>query len=284
MVGVTTSSTAFPDDALIDSLITLAAQLATTAGTLVRDGRPDQVLVAGTKSSPIDVVTTMDTDSELLLRRLIGEARPDDGILGEEGDAVVGTSGLTWVVDPIDGTVNYLYGLPSYAVSVAVVAGEPDPATWVPIAGCVYRVLDGATYTAGRGRGAHLDGRRIAVNDAHPLSHSLVSTGFGYTAERRRAQGAVVAALLPRVRDIRRIGSAALDLCAVASGNLDLHYERGLKPWDLAAGQLIALEAGAVVTGLHGSPATEQMTVAGPAASVADLVGLLEVLGADEGP
>ncbi len=231
MVGVTISSTPLPDDALIDSLVTLAAHLAATAGTLVRDGRPDEVIVADTKSSPIDVVTAMDTDSELLLRRLISAARPHDWILGEEGDAVPGTSGLTWVVDPIDGTVNYLYGLPSYAVSVAVVAGEPDPESWVPIAGCVYRVHDGASYTAGRGRGSYLDGRRLTVNDAHPLSHSLVSTGFGYTVERRRAQGAVVAALLPRVRDIRRIGSAALDLCAVASGNLDLHYERGLKPW-----------------------------------------------------
>ena len=284
MVGVTISSTPLPDDALIDSLVTLAAHLAATAGTLVRDGRPDEVIVADTKSSPIDVVTAMDTDSEMLLRRLISAARPHDGILGEEGDAVPGTSGLTWVVDPIDGTVNYLYGLPSYAVSVAVVAGEPDPESWVPIAGCVYRVHDGASYTAGRGRGSYLDGRRLTVNDAHPLSHSLVSTGFGYTVERRRAQGAVVAALLPRVRDIRRIGSAALDLCAVASGNLDLHYERGLKPWDMAAGQLIAMEAGAVVTGLHGRPATEQMTVAGPAASVAELVALLEVLGADDGP
>jgi len=284
MDDVTTSATPLPDETLTDSLVALAAHLAVSAGTLIRDGRPDEVVVADTKSSPIDVVTKMDTDSEQLLRNLIGAARPQDGILGEEGDAVVGTSGLTWVVDPIDGTVNYLYGLPSYAVSVAVVAGAPDPATWVVIAGCVHRVLDGATYTAGRGRGAYLDGVRIGVNEARPLSHSLVGTGFGYTTERRRAQGAVVAALLPRVRDIRRIGSAALDLCAVASGNLDLHYERGLKPWDLAAGQLIATEAGAVVTGLYDLPATEQMTVAGPAASVADLVRLLEVLGADEGP
>lgn len=284
MDDVTTPAFPLPDDALTDTLATLAAHLAVTAGTLIRDGRPDEVVVADTKSSPIDVVTKMDTDSEQLLRHLISAARPQDGILGEEGDAVVGTSGLTWVVDPIDGTVNYLYGLPAYAVSVAVVAGEPDPATWVPIAGCVHRVPDGATYTAGRGRGAYLDGARISVNDARPLSHSLVGTGFGYTTERRRAQGAVVAALLPRVRDIRRIGSAALDLCAVASGHLDLHYERGLKPWDMAAGQLIATEAGAVVTGLHGRPATEQMTVAGPAGSVADLVRLLEVLGADEGP
>jgi myo-inositol-1(or 4)-monophosphatase len=265
-------------------LMDLARQLAQTAGRLVHDGRPDRVEVSATKTSPIDVVTQMDTDSEQLLRAMLATSRPDDGFLGEEGGFDPGTSGLTWVVDPIDGTVNYLYGLPSYAVSVAVVAGEPDPATWTAIAGCVFRVSDGATYTAGRGIGAYLDGRRLSVNPARPLAQSLVSTGFGYTAERRRSQAAVVAAILPQVRDIRRIGSAALDLCAVASGALDLHYERGLKPWDMAAGALVATEAGAVVTGLHGRRAGESMTVAGPAQSVADLVGLLEALGADDTP
>lgn len=273
-----------PDTGATDALVALATRLAQSAGRLVHDGRPDRVEVAATKSSPIDVVTQMDTDSEALLRDLLAAERPQDAFLGEEGGLAEGTSGLTWVVDPIDGTVNYLYGLPSYSVSVAVVAGGPDPATWTAVAGCVYRVSDGATYTAGRGRGAFLDGRRLRVNDTRPLSQSLVSTGFGYTVERRRAQATVVAALLPQVRDIRRIGSAALDLCAVASGGLDLHYERGLKPWDLAAGALVASEAGALVTGLWGNPAGEAMTVAGPPQSTAALVALLEELGADTAP
>jgi myo-inositol-1(or 4)-monophosphatase len=185
------------------------------------------------------------------------------------------------VLDPIDGTVNYLYGVPAFAVSVGVVAGEPDPARWTPVAGCVHAVADGRTYTAGRGQGAFRDGRRLEVNPARPLATSLVGTGFGYLEQRRRAQGRVLAALLPRVRDIRRIGSAALDLCRVAEGSLDAHYERGLNPWDLAAGQIIAIEAGAQVSGLRGRPAGVEMSVVGPAATVHELAALLAELGAD---
>jgi myo-inositol-1(or 4)-monophosphatase len=147
----------------------------------------------------------------------------------------------------------------------------------------VHSVADGRTYTAGRGLGAHLDGRRLELHAAEELSASLLGTGFGYTVERRRAQARVVAELLPRVRDIRRIGSASLDLCALASGGLDLYYERGLKPWDLAAGALVAQEAGAVVTGLDGRPAGEAMTVAGPAGTVAQLTQLLTRLEAGTG-
>lgn len=264
-------------------LVALAEELARAAGQLVRDGRPDRVDVAATKSSPMDVVTQMDLASEALLRSVLAERRPQDGILGEEEAPVAGTSGLTWVLDPIDGTVNYLYGIPAYAISVAVVAGPPDPATWTAVAGCVHSVADGRTYTAGRGLGAHLDGRRLTLRAAEDLAGALLGTGFGYTVERRRAQARVVAELLPRVRDIRRIGSASLDLCALASGGLDLYYERGLKPWDLAAGALVAQEAGAVVTGLRGKPAGEAMTVAGPAGTVAQLASLLTGLGADEG-
>lgn len=264
-------------------LVALAERLARAAGTLVREGRPDRVDVAATKSSPMDVVTQMDLASEALLRELLAEHRPLDGILGEEEAPVTGTSGLTWVLDPIDGTVNYLYGIPAYAVSVAVVAGPPDPATWTAVAGCVHSVADGRTYTAGRGLGAHLGGRRLTLHAAEELSAALLGTGFGYTVERRRAQARVVAELLPRVRDVRRIGSAALDLCSLASGGLDLYYERGLRPWDLAAGALVAQEAGAVVTGLRGGPAGEAMTVAGPARTVAQLTSLLEALDADEG-
>ncbi|QTE31519.1 inositol monophosphatase family protein [Pengzhenrongella sicca] len=261
----------------------LAARLARAAGDLVHEGRPDHVDVAATKSSAVDPVTEMDLAAEALLRSLLAEHRPDDAILGEEGDFHPGSSGLTWVLDPIDGTVNYLYGIPAYAVSVAVVAGGPDPATWTAVAGAVHSVTDGRTWTAGRGLGSYLDGRPLRANAARPLAESLVGTGFGYTLARRTEQGRLVAEVLPLVRDIRRIGAASLDLCSIATGGLDLYYERGLKPWDLAAGALIAQEAGAVVTGLHGAPASEQMLVAGPPASVAALVAFLEQHGAASG-
>lgn len=263
------------------ALARLAEEMARAAGRLVRDGRPGQVDVEATKTSPIDVVTAMDLASEALIRRTIAERRPDDGILGEEEGLRAGTSGITWVIDPIDGTVNYLYGIPAYAVSVAAVTGPPRPDAWTVLAAAVHAVADGRTWTAARGEGAFLDGRRLRVNDAVPLARSLVATGFGYTVDRRRVQARVVAALLPQVRDIRRIGSAALDLCTVASGGLDAYYERGLQPWDLAAASLVAEEAGASVVGLRGAPAGEDMTVAGPEATVAALVPLLEGLDAD---
>lgn len=258
----------------------LVEELARSAGDLIRGG-PRQVDVAATKTSPVDVVTAMDVAAEELLRRTLAERRPLDGVLGEEQGLLPGSSGLTWVIDPIDGTVNYLYGIPAYAVSVAAVVGPPDPDSWTVLAGCVHAVADGRTFSAARGGGALLDGRRLSVNESRALNESLLGTGFGYLSDRRRAQARVIAALLPQVRDIRRMGSAALDLCSVASGALDVYFERGLKPWDLAAGSLIAQEAGAVVVGLWGEPAGEAMTVAGPAATVRTLVGLLEELEAD---
>ncbi|MHA7133168.1 inositol monophosphatase family protein [Oerskovia turbata] len=270
-----------PDDVTIAGLRALAERLAREAGTLVRDGRPERVEVAATKSSAVDVVTAMDAESEALLRRVIAEERPDDAILGEEEGASAGTSGLTWVIDPIDGTVNYLYGVASHAISVAVVAGPPDPAEWTVLAGAVHSVVDGRTWTAGLGAGATLDGEPVAVNPAGPLATSLVGTGFGYDADRRRRQAQVLVEVLPRVRDIRRLGSAAIDLCLVATGRLDLYYERGLNPWDLAAGALVASEAGALVTGLRGRPAGSEMTVAGAPDAARELVRLLESAEAD---
>ena len=275
------ASGGMPDVTDIARLVVLAERLARGAGELVRDGRPDQVQVAATKTSLIDVVTERDLASETYLRQVLAVERPDDAVLGEEEGHLAGTSGITWVVDPIDGTVNYLYGIPAYAVSVAAVLGTPDPAVWTVLAGCVHSVPDGRTWTAGRGLGAHLDGRLITVNEAVPLASTLVGTGFGYTVDRRRSQGRVVAQVLPLVRDIRRIGSAAIDLCTVASGGLDAYYERGLAPWDLAAGALVAEEAGALVTGLRGARAGQEMTVAGPATTVAALGVELERLDAD---
>ncbi|NCT90002.1 inositol monophosphatase [Cellulomonas sp. APG4] len=265
----------------VSELVATAERLARAAGRLVLEGRPDRVDVAATKSSPIDVVTAMDLASEELLRSGLAAERPDDGVLGEEEGLVAGSSGVTWVLDPVDGTVNYLYGIPAYAISVAAVVGEPDPATWTVVAGCVHAVADGRTWTAGAALGARLDGRPVHVNEPAPLDRSLVATGFGYRADRKRVQARVVAEVLPRVRDVRRIGSSAIDMCMVATGNLDAYWERGLGAWDLAAASLVVAEAGGVVRGLRGAPATTEMTVAGPAPTVEALVSLLEELDAD---
>ncbi len=246
----------------VPALLALAVATAREAAELVRLGRAGAVDVVAVKSSPVDVVTAVDTASEhLIVGRLLG-ARPDDGVLGEEGAERSGTSGVRWVVDPIDGTVNFLYDLPAYAVSIAA---EVDG---VVRAGVVLNVATGELFTAVAGGGAFLatpaapEPVRLTAGGATTLEQSLVATGFGYRVEQRRAQGAVVAALLPRVRDIRRHGSAALELCAAAAGRVDAYYEADLKPWDHAAGALIAAEAGAVVTGLAGRPLGEPMVVA----------------------
>ena len=267
-------------------LMRVAERVARQAGALIHDDRPERVAVARTKSSPQDVVTAMDYASEELTRRRLAELRPEDGVLGEERGTTSGSSPVTWVVDPIDGTVNYLYGQPAYAVSIAAVtcpAGQvPEPANWTVWASCVHAPALGLTYTAALGHGAWRDGVALQVGPGRDeLSDALVGTGFGYRARRRAAQGAVAAALLPRVRDIRRIGSAALDLCSVAARTLDAYYERGLQPWDLAGGALVVTEAGGIVVGLRGKRAGGAMTVAGPAGLVRRLTAVLEELAAD---
>jgi myo-inositol-1(or 4)-monophosphatase len=262
------------------ALMALSEELARAAGDHVRARTGDHGGVARTKSSAVDVVTAVDEEVEVLLRERIAAARPDDGVLGEEEGVVAGTSGLTWVVDPVDGTVNFLYGIPAYAVSVAVVSGGADPLTWTLQAGCVHAVAGGTTWTAGRGIGAWRDGERLGPRPAPPLAQALVGTGFGYTVEERTREAAVVARLLPDVRDIRRIGSAAIDLCLVADGRLDAYYESGLNPWDMAAGSLVVAEAGGVVQGLDGGPASGAMTVAGPGALVDELAAALRRAGA----
>lgn len=261
-----------------EELLALARSCAVTAGDLVRDERPSDLGVAATKSSSTDVVTAMDLAAEALVRRALALARPHDGVLGEEDGFVAGTSGLTWVVDPIDGTVNYLYGLPAYAVSVAVVraGGEdplacPDPSTWTAVAGCVHAPETGETWTASAGGGAHhsrrgAPERRLTAAQEPPLlAGALVGTGFGYRSSVRAAQSRVLTGVLPRVRDVRRIGSAVLDLCAVADGRLDAYYEQGLQAWDLAAGALVVAEAGGVVLSLPPGP----QDGSGPAGSAA---------------
>ena len=264
------------------SLLAIARSIAVEAAHLARQRREDGVEIAASKSSPEDVVTAADREVEQLIRRRLAEARPDDGFLGEESGGGDGTSGLTWVVDPIDGTVNYLYGIPSYAVSIAVVEGEPDPRTWRALAGAVANGATGEVFTAALGEGAHLDGAPLHATAPASLSLALVGTGFGYDSARRMRQGAVVQELLGEVRDIRRIGSAALDLCAVASGQLNAYYERGLNPWDQAAGVLIAQEAGVRVAGFDGRPASSDLLIAAPVPLFDELEQVLRRLRADE--
>jgi myo-inositol-1(or 4)-monophosphatase len=273
-VGEDRRVTASPEPA---ALLQLAVATAREAGALVAEGRASAGEQVGLKSSPVDVVTAVDTASEaLVVGRLLG-ARPDDGIMGEEGTARTGTSGVRWIVDPIDGTVNFLYGYPAYAVSIAA---ELDGAV---VAGVVLNVATGELFTATAGGGAVLEAPGappvpLAGSAPQSLETALVATGFGYRVEQRRAQGAVVAELLPRVRDIRRGGSSALDLCTVAAGRVDAYYEEDLKPWDHAAGALVAAEAGLVVTGTDGRPFAEPMAVVAAPTIAEPLVALLERL------
>lgn len=276
-----TTTPSLPDPAATRELTELAVEIAREVATLVRASRERGVDLAGVKSTETDVVTQADLAAERRLRELLAEHRPHDAILGEEGGTTAGTTGLTWVLDPIDGTVNYLYGLPVYAVSVAVVAGEPDPASWTQVAGAVVSAADGRTWSAGRGLGAWHDGERLQVNPPRPLAQSLVATGFGYDARLRRHQAEVLTGVLDKVRDIRRAGSCAIDLCSVASGQVDVMYERGTNPWDFAAGGLVVREAGGVVTGLRHAAESTAMMLAGPAQTVAALARILEDLEAD---
>ncbi|TFB48282.1 inositol monophosphatase family protein [Cryobacterium tagatosivorans] len=244
-------------------LLTLAREIALAAGGLARERREAGATIAATKSSAEDIVTHADRETEALIRALIADARPNDGFYGEESDASAGTSGLTWVVDPIDGTVNYLYGIPAYAVSIAVVEGDPDPAGWTALAGAVFNPAAGELFTAMAGAGAFLADRTLRANTGVPLELALIGTGFSYSASRRVEQATAVRELIGRVRDIRRIGSAALDLCGVAAGRLDLYYERGLHPWDHAAGALIARESGARVGGFGVDREGSELLIAG---------------------
>ncbi|MFJ8906355.1 inositol monophosphatase family protein [Streptomyces sp. NPDC102351] len=267
-------------DPLHAELLELAREAARRAGELLRDGRPADLAVAATKSSAVDVVTEMDIAAEKLITGLIAERRPEDGILGEEGASTAGSSGVRWVVDPLDGTVNYLYGLPTWAVSIAA---EQDGVT---VAGAVFAPMRGEAYHAVLGGGAWVTGawegeRRLACRPSPPLDQALVSTGFNYVAEVRDHQAEVARRLIPLVRDIRRGGSAAIDLCDVAAGRLDGYFERGLHPWDLAAGDLIAREAGARTGGRHpGSPPSGDLAVAASPGVFDPLLHLLENFGA----
>lgn len=255
-------------------LLAVGLEAARQAGELLRDGRPADLGVAATKSSPIDVVTEMDIAAEKLITGILAERRPEDGLLGEEGSDTAGTSGVRWVIDPLDGTVNYLYGLPTWGVSIAA---EYRGQT---VAGVVAAPMRGETYHAVLGRGAWLGETRLTCRAAAPLDQALISTGFAYVQTRKAHQADVAQRIIPAVRDIRRGGSAAVDLCDVAAGRLDGYWERGLNPWDLAAGELIAREAGALTGGRPGEPASGELALAATPAVFASLQPLLDEAGA----
>ncbi|HMJ34762.1 MAG TPA: inositol monophosphatase family protein [Baekduia sp.] len=217
-------------------LLDIATEAARTAGALLLE-RFGTELVLATKSTPTDVVSEADLAAERAIREVLARRAPDDAVMGEEGPDVGGTSGRRWIVDPLDGTVNFLYGLPMWAVSVACEG----------LAGVVYDPLRDELFAAVADGPATLNGRELRVEGPSELSQALVATGFGYDPARRILQAEVVSRVLPRARDIRRGGSAALDLAWVAAGRLDAYYERGINPWDVAAGELICARAGLVV-------------------------------------
>ncbi len=220
----------------------LALDLAVRAAELAEERRLQGVEVTETKSSSVDIVTETDQDIERFLRRELSSLRPGDGFVGEEGNDVPSTTGVSWVVDPIDGTVNFVYGIPRSAVSIGVRDGEEM------VAGAVVNIMTGDRYTAVRGFGRlSATATRSGPAPVPPMDQRLVHTGFGYRAEVRARQGAAVARMLPLVRDIRRQGSAALDLCDIACGRADAYLEEGLNLWDYAAAGVIAEEAGARV-------------------------------------
>ena len=219
-------------------------------------------VLAQTKSSPVDPVTQVDREVESLIRQRLKQVRPDDGLMGEEAGIEGGSTGLFWIIDPIDGTVNFIRGVAPSAVSIACVYGSVDPTTWVPVVGVVAEIGTGRLYHAGAGAGAYLGDTPIHVSSLQDLDLALVATGFAYDAQVRARQGKFLATLTADVADVYRRGSAALDLCALACGAVDVFYEETLQPWDLAAGSLICKEAGALVSDGQGGPACEHMLTA----------------------
>jgi myo-inositol-1(or 4)-monophosphatase len=258
----------------------VAVRVAREGAELAERMRADAVTRVRTKSSPTDVVTAADTATERLLCERLARLRPSDAVLGEEGDysleqqrSAPSPGQLCWLLDPIDGTVNYLYGLPWYAVSVAATRDG------APVAGAVVEPASGRVWSAAVGRGATLDGRPLRASSATRLDLALVATGFSYLPERRARQGALAAALLPRVRDLRRPGASSLDLCAVAAGWVDGYYEHGINPWDWAAGALVATEAGARVSRPDPAAPWGEAIVAAGAGVHDQLTGVLAELG-----
>jgi len=251
------------------NLVALAEEVAREAGAQLREAFGGVRHAVTSKSTPTDLVSEADRTAEELIRTRLAAARPDDGILGEEGSDSAGTSGLRWIVDPLDGTTNFLFGVPQWAVSVAVQEADTT------LAGVVYDPLRDECWSATRDGDALLDGIRIRASERTDLATALVATGFGYDAGVRAAQARVAAELLPRVRDIRRFGAAALDLAWAAAGRLDAYYERGTKLWDVAAGGLICERAGLVVRTLAPAPPAEDGILVAPPALIDELAALV---------
>jgi myo-inositol-1(or 4)-monophosphatase len=264
------------------ALVDLAAGVAERAGDLLLDGLHRSRALIETKSTATDMVSEMDRASEALIVEALLAARPDDGIVGEEGSARAGTSGVRWVIDPLDGTTNYLYNHPGWGVSIAAEIGA-EGAGGV-IAGVVLDPVHGDLFTATLGGGARRNGEPTACSDQSEVALALVATGFGYQPIRRAAQAQVLVGLLPHVRDIRRMGAAAVDLCSVACGRVDAYFERGLAWWDLAAGSLIATEAGAIVSSIDGGPVTPGSVLAAAPGIATPLRDRLSALGAGDVP
>jgi myo-inositol-1(or 4)-monophosphatase len=221
-------------------LLDIAVGIARDAGDFLM--RRPQTFEITSKSVAIDIATQMDRDSERLIVDSLLSVRGHDGIIGEEGTSRPSSSGITWVIDPIDGTVNYLYGLPGWSISIAA---KDEHGVLV---GVVHSPTIGSTWTATRDGGAFFNGQSIQCNDPVSLDRALIGTGFVYDVTQRVGQGRVIAALLPRVRDIRRMGSAAVDICYAAMGAFDGYFEIGLKEWDMAAAWLVATEAGTLIS------------------------------------
>jgi myo-inositol-1(or 4)-monophosphatase len=240
-------------------VLNLAELIALKAGSLLVN-RPSKFDL-DEKSGVFDFATQMDHESEKLIVSEILAARPDDGLIGEEGANRESKSGVTWVIDPIDGTVNYLYDIPGWCISIA--AKDKDGG----LAGVVYSPATQSLWKAHRGGGAFLNGNLIKCNDPVALNRALVGSGFAYDLEKRKIQAALIARLLPEIRDLRRLGACAVDICHVASGSLDAYFEAGVNEWDYAAAGLIATEAGAMISIDKGiwNGEKNMVIVAGPA-------------------
>jgi myo-inositol-1(or 4)-monophosphatase len=269
-----------PGTSTAGELLAIAVRIAGEAAVTARRMRDEAITDVQTKSTDTDVVTAADRAVERQVVAALRRERPGDAVLGEEyGDTTGPASGaVRWILDPIDGTVNYLYGLPQYAVSLAA---EVDG---VVVAGVVRNAATGDEWTATLGGGAWRDGRRLTGSSRTSLDQTLVATGFGYDAARRAHQGRVLAGLITRVRDMRRFGAAAIDLCMAAEGMVDAYFEKGLNPWDHAAGGLVAVEAGLRVSGLDGAAAGKEMLIAAPPALFGALHDALVELDAAGGP
>jgi len=267
------------DAVLADPFVALAVTIARGAGELLLD-RPTDLGVQ-TKSTATDVVTLMDQRAEAFIVSELTKSRPDDSILGEEGANKAGTSGLQWVIDPIDGTVNYLHNLPHWCVSIGLIEQSGGEA----VAGVIFLPVLGQMYISSRGLGSWLIDqkapKRLQASQCNDLSQAVIGTGFGYLSTRRASQVRVLKEVLPQIADIRRLGSCAIDLCLVAEGVLDGYYERGVNPWDHAAGALIAREAGAIASGLRAGLESSEMMVVANSVIHAQLVAILEANEAD---